>query len=121
MSANPTCSGPCARGAVGPPPKISFACGFTAMIRQPCRRISSGTPCASLPSCLLAPTTVIVSYVRRIRSVISSMSATACTVARPTSLKELELVLAVHGDHVAEREVGGADHVGAIRAGLDQL
>jgi hypothetical protein len=47
--------------------------------------------------------------------------ATAYTVARLTSLEESELVLAVHGDHVAEWEVGGADHVGAIRAGLDQL
>jgi len=54
---------------------------------------------------------MIVSYVRRIGAVILSISATACTAARLTSLEEPELVLAVHGDHVAEREVGAADHV----------
>src|SRR6266849_76052 len=44
------------------------------MMRQPCRCICAGTECAALVAVALAPTTVMVSYLVRMRSTMASVS-----------------------------------------------
>ncbi len=60
-STRPTGSGTSASVRYTGSPRISSACGFTGMIRQPCRCICLGTVCAALAGEALAPTTVMVS------------------------------------------------------------